>query len=58
MTELIEDFDATSLYHSATRYEKSIYSKIETGYALKNMIDEPVKKFNTGNFDQGSAFLK
>ena len=39
--------------------EKSIYPRIETGYAYtKDMNDELVEKFNTGNFTQGSAILK
>ena len=37
----------------------SIYPKIETGYAFtRDMNDELVQKFNTGNFTQGSAILK
>ena len=33
--------------------EKSIYPRIETGYACtKDMNDELVEKFNTGNFTQ------
>ena len=39
--------------------EKSIYPRIETGYAYtKDMNDELVVKFNTGNFNQGAAILK
>ena len=39
--------------------EKSIYPRIETGYAYtKNKNDELVEKFSTGNFTQGSAILK
>ena len=39
--------------------ENSIYPRIETGYAFtKDMKDELVEKFNTGNFTQGSAFFK
>ena len=39
--------------------EKSIYPRIETGYAYTpDMNDELVNKFNTGNFNQGSAILK
>ena len=39
--------------------EKSIYPKIETGYAFnKNMNDELVEKFNGVKFTQGSAILK
>ena len=39
--------------------EKSIYPRIETGYAYQSdMNDEIVEKFNTGNFTKGSAILK
>ena len=39
--------------------EKSIYPKIESGYALKpHMNDELIDKFNNQNFNQGSAILK
>ena len=39
--------------------EKSIYPRIETGYAFtRDMKDEVVEKFNAGNFTQGSAFFK
>ena len=39
--------------------ENSIYPKIETGYSFtKDMNDELVEKFNTGNFTKGSANLK
>ena len=39
--------------------EKSIYPRIETGYAYtRDMNNELVEKFNTGNFTQGSAILK
>ena len=39
--------------------EKSIYPRIETGYAFtRDKNDELVKKFITGNFNQGSAILK
>ena len=39
--------------------ENSIYPRIETGYAYtRDMNDELVEKFNTGNFNQGSAILK
>ena len=38
---------------------KSIYPKKETGYAFApDMNDEIVKKFNEGNFTQGSPILK
>ena len=39
--------------------EKSIYPRIETGYAFtKDMIDDVVEKFNNHNFIQGSAVLR
>ena len=39
--------------------ENSIYPRIETGYAFtRDMNDEFVEKFNTGNFTKGSAILK
>ena len=39
--------------------EKSIYPKIETGFAFtEHMNDELVNKFNKQTFTQGSAILK
>ena len=39
--------------------ENSIYPRIETGYAYtRDMNGERINKFNTQNFDQGSAILK
>ena len=59
LIDLLWDFDATSLYPSAMWDEKSIYPRIETGYAYTSaMNDELVNKFNTGNFNRGSAILK
>ena len=59
LIELLWDFDAVSLYPSAMWVENSIYQKIETGYAFtRDINDELVEKFNTGNFNQGSAILK
>ena len=59
LVHLLWDFDAVSLYPSAMWDEKSIYPRIETGYAYtRDMNEELVNKFNTGNFIQGSAFLK
>ena len=59
MIHLLWDFDAVSLYPSAMWDEKSIYPRIETGYAYaRDMNDELLEKFNTGNFTQGSAILK
>ena len=59
LVELLWDFDATSLYPSAMWDEKSIYPRIETGYAFKShMNDEFVNKFNNQTFTRGSAILK
>ena len=59
LIELLWDFDAVSLYPSAMWDEKSIYPRIETGYAYtRDMNNELVNKFNTGKFNQGSAILK
>ena len=53
------DFDAVSLYPSAMWDEKSIYTRIETGYAFtRDMNDELVEKLNNEVFTQGSAILK
>ena len=52
------DFDATSSYPSAMWDEKSIYPKIETGYAFTlDMNDEIVGKFNQ-TFTEGTGNLK
>ena len=59
LIHLLWDFDAVSLYPSAMWDENSIYPRIETGYAYaRDMNNELVEKFNTGNFNQGSASLK
>ena len=59
ITHLLWDFDANSLYPSAMWDENSIYPRIETGYAFtRDMNKFLVHKFNNGNFNQGSAFLK
>ena len=59
LIHLLWDFDAVSLYPSAMWDEKSIYPRIETGYAYtRDMNDELVEKFNNQTFTQGSAFLK
>ena len=59
LNHLLWDFDAVSLYPSAMWDGKSIYPRIETGYSFtKDMNDELVEKFNTGNFNKGSAILK
>ena len=39
--------------------EKSIFPRNESGYSFTGeMNDELVKKFNTGDFTQGSAIIK
>ena len=53
------DFDATSLYPSATWDEKSIYPRIETGYRFTRDKNKTlVYRFNNQTFTQGSAILK
>ena len=53
LIHLIWDFDAVSLYPSAMWDEKSIYPRIETGYAFtRDMNNELVEKFNNQNFSQ------
>ena len=59
LIHLLWDFDAVSFYPSAMWDEKSIYPRIETGYAYtRDMNDELVEKFNNQTFTKGSAFLK
>ena len=59
LIELLWDFDCVSLYPSVMWDEKSIYPRIETGYAFtRDMNDELVEKFNNQTFTQGSSFLK
>ena len=59
LIHLLWDFDAVSLYPSAMWDGKSIYPRMETGYAFtKDMNDELVDKLNSGNFIQRCAILK
>ena len=59
LVHLLWDFDAVSLYPSAMWDEKSIYPRIETGYAFTtDMNDELVEKFNNQTFTKGSAIFK
>ena len=59
LIHLLWDFDAVSLYPSAMWDPKSIYPKIETGYAFeKHMNNELVEKFNNQILTGGSAILK
>ena len=47
------DFDATSLYPSAMWDDKSVYPKIETGFAFKpHMNDVYVEAFNNQSFNE------
>ena len=58
LDELLWDFDAVSLYPSAMLDYKSIYLRIDTGYAYTEDIhDGLVKKVNTDNFTKGNALL-
>ena len=53
------DYDATSFYLFARYDDRSVYPKIETGYALTLVLnDENVDNFNNQTFTQGSALLK
>ena len=60
--DVMMDFDATSLYPSAMWDEKSVYPKIETGFAFKpHMNNVYVEAFNNQTFNQDgdeSAFLR
>ena len=59
LNDLLWDFDAVSLYPSAMSDPKSIYPRIETGYAFTpNMNGDLDEKFNNQTFTQGSAILK
>ena len=51
LNDLLWDFDAVSLCPSAMSDEKSIYPRIETGYAFTpNTHDEIVEKLNNQTF--------
>ena len=57
--DLLWDFDAVSLYPFALSDEKSLYPRIETGYAFTpDMNEDLVKKFDEGSFTRGKAILK
>ena len=59
LNDSLWDFDAVSLYPSAMGDEKSIYPRIETGYAFNpDMNKNLVEKFNNQVFTRGSAILK
>ena len=47
------DFDATCLYPSAMYNEKSVYPKIESGFAFKPLMNDVyVETFNIQTFHQ------
>ena len=47
------DFDATSLYVSAKWDEKSVYPKLETGFAFKSPVKKTyVNAFNIQTFNR------
>ena len=60
--DVMMDFDATSLYPSAVWDEKSVYPKIESGFAFKpHMKKTYVDAFNNQTFNEDgneSAILK
>ena len=57
LSEPLWVFDAVSLYPSAMWDEKSIYPRIETGYAYtEDMNDELVEKFNNQTFHMEVLF--
>ena len=59
LNHLLWVFDAVSLYPSAMSDEKSLYPRIEMGYAFTpDMNDNLIDKYNNQNFTQGSAVLK
>ena len=52
-------YDATSFYLSARYDDRSVYPKIETGYAFTlDMNEENVEKLDNQTFTQGSALLQ
>ena len=62
VNDVMMDFDATSLYPSAMWDEKSVYPRIETGFAFKpHMNNVLVEAFNNQTFNEDgneSAILK
>ena len=62
VNDVMMDFDATSLYPSAMWDEKSVYPKIESGFAFKpHMNNVYVEAFNNQTFNEDgdeSAILK
>ena len=59
LKDLLWIFNAVSLYPSEMSDEKSIYPRIENGYAFTpDMYNEKVENFINQIFTQGSAILK
>ena len=59
LDDLLWGYNAVSLYPSAMWDEETISRWIEMGFAYtKDMKNELVEKFNTGNFNKGGAILK
>ena len=59
LDELLCDFEAVSMYSSTMWDENSIYPRIETGCAYKQLMnDELVEKINNQTFTKGSSILK
>ena len=59
LNALLWDLDTVSLYPSAMLDEKSIYPRIEVGYAFTpDMNEDLVNEINNQTFTQGSAILK
>ena len=53
------DLDATCLYPSAVRDDKSIHPLLESGYAFTPDVNEDlIEKLNSENFNEGSAILE
>ena len=58
LDNVMMDFDATSLYHSAMWDENSVYPKIKTGLASKpHLSDVYVKPFNDQNLNKTALNL-
>ena len=62
LNDVMMDFDATSLFPSAMYNKKSVYLKIETGFAFKPRMNNIfVEAFNIQTYNQDgneSAILK
>ena len=59
LSDLLMDLDATCLYPSAVRDDKSTHPLLETGYAFTPDVNEDLtEKFNSENFNEGSANIE